>query len=84
MLAHLFLNHLLDVDQAFINFTFNYYQQPLTAMTPEALVKRGLIPPKLDDDDHPRAAVQQRPRAGPAQPDGEVLWENAWAAVKSA
>ncbi len=47
MLAHLFLNHLLDVDQAFKNFTFIYYQQPLNAMTPEAVVKRGLIAPNL-------------------------------------
>ncbi len=37
MLAHLFLNHLLDVEQAFNNFTFLYYQQPLNAMTPESL-----------------------------------------------
>ena len=36
VLAHLFLNHVLDVEQAFTNFEYIYYQQPLNAMTPEA------------------------------------------------
>ena len=47
MLAHLFLNHLLDNQQVFKNFTFNDYQQPLNAMTPEPLVKQQLVPPTL-------------------------------------
>ena len=34
MLAHLFLNHVLDVEQAFSNYSYIYYQQPLNAMTP--------------------------------------------------
>ena len=41
VLAHLFLNHVLDVEQAFTNFSFILYQQPLNAMTPEEVVKRS-------------------------------------------
>ena len=41
VLAHLFLNHLLDTKQVFNNFNFNYYQQPINAMTPESLVSKG-------------------------------------------
>ena len=48
VLAHLFLNYLLDPDVALTNFAFNYYQQPLTAMMPELLVEHGLIPKTLD------------------------------------
>jgi spermidine/putrescine transport system substrate-binding protein len=83
VLAHLFLNHLLDVDQVFNNFTFTYYQQPLNAMTPESLVKRGLIPSNLRsviirENQFKRGLVQ-----GPLSQKGEVLWQNNWAAVKS-
>jgi spermidine/putrescine transport system substrate-binding protein len=84
VLAHLFLDHLLDPDQAFLNFTFNYYQQPLTAMTPESLVKRGLIPPNLDTTIIREPQFKNGLVQGPLSQKGEVLWENAWAAVKSA
>jgi spermidine/putrescine transport system substrate-binding protein len=83
VLAHLFLNHLLDTEQVFKNFTFTGYQQPIIAMTPEALVKRGLIPSNL------QTAIIREPQfrngfvQGPLSQEGEALWQNAWAAVKS-
>jgi spermidine/putrescine transport system substrate-binding protein len=84
VLAHLFLNHLLDVDQVFKNFTFTYYQQPLNAMTPESLVQRGLVAPNL------RNTIIREPQfknglvQGPLSQQGVVEGANAWAAVKSA
>ncbi len=83
VLAHLFLNHLLDVETAYTNFTFNYYQQPLTKMTPESLVQRGYIPPNLETTIIRAPQFNQGFVQGPLSQDGEVLWENAWAAVKS-
>jgi spermidine/putrescine transport system substrate-binding protein len=52
VLAHAFLNHLLDVDTAMDNFAWNGYQPPLTSVTPEALADpssrwRGAVPPNL-------------------------------------
>ena len=53
-------------------------------MTPESLIQRGLIPPNL------RTTIIREPQfknglvQGPLSDKGEVLWENAWAAVKSA
>jgi spermidine/putrescine transport system substrate-binding protein len=83
VLAHLFLNHLLDVDQAFSNYSYIYYQQPLNAMTPKAVVKHGLVAPNLQntlifENQFKNGYVQ-----GPLSQQGETLWENAWAAVKS-
>lgn len=83
VLAHLFLNHLLDVDQAFLNFSYNYYQQPLNAMTPESLVTRQLIPPTLDTTIIREAQFKNGLVQGPLSTYGAVLWENAWAAVRS-
>ncbi len=83
VLAHLFLNHLLDTQQVFTNFEFNYYQQPINAMTPESLVKRQLIPPNLRTTIIRESQFKNGYVQGPLSQRGEILWENAWAAVKS-
>jgi spermidine/putrescine transport system substrate-binding protein len=83
VLAHLFLNHLLDVKQAFLNFSFLYYQQPLNAMTPQAMVDRKLVAPNLRTTLIHEAQFRNGYVAGPLSTDTERLWENAWAAVKS-
>ena len=84
VLAHLFLNHVLDPDEAFKNFSFVGYQQPLNEMTPEAVIARGLVPPNLRStlirDQQFRTGLVQ----GPLSQYGAVLWQNAWAAVRSA
>ena len=81
VLAHLFLNHLLDNDEALKNFSFNYYQQPLNSMTPELLVSHKLIPPTLDSTIIREPQFKQGLVQGPLSQYGAVLWENAWAAV---
>jgi spermidine/putrescine transport system substrate-binding protein len=83
VLAHLFLNHILDTEQVFLNFAFNYYQQPINAMTPESLIKRQLIPPNLRTTIIRESQFKNGYVQGPLSQRGEVLWENAWAAVKS-
>jgi spermidine/putrescine transport system substrate-binding protein len=83
VLAHLFLNHMLDNDEALKNFSFNYYQQPLTSMTPELLVSHKLIPPTLDSTIIREPQFKRGLVAGPLSQYGSVLWENAWAAVRS-
>ncbi len=84
VLAHLFLNHLLDTQQVFTNFNFTYYQQPIDAMTPEALVSKGVIVPNLKSTIIREAQFRNGLVQGPLSQEGEVLWENMWAAVKSA
>lgn len=84
VLAHLFLNHVLDTNEGFKNFTYLYYQQPLTAMTPEAVVKQGLLSANLDTTLIRESQFKNGLVQGPLSTRGEVLWENAWAAVKSA
>jgi spermidine/putrescine transport system substrate-binding protein len=83
VLAHLFLNHLLDVDQAFSNFSYLLYQQPLNAMTPEAVVRRKLVPANLQNTLIHESQFKRGLVQGPLSQAGGVLWENAWAAVKS-
>lgn len=78
VLAHLFINYLLDIQNAFENFSYTLYQQPITAMTAARLTKEGLIPPSL------RSCVvsPQTFKKGimmlelPASAD--AVWEQSW------
>jgi spermidine/putrescine transport system substrate-binding protein len=47
VLAHLFLNYLLDLNNALDNISFNGYMQPLTGVTPQVLVQQQILPPNL-------------------------------------
>lgn len=48
VLAHLWLNFILDNGNAYTNFTqFNGYQPPLNEIQPDVLVKNGIIPETL-------------------------------------
>ena len=84
VLAHLFLNHIINTQEAFTNFSYNFYQQPVDAMTPEALVKEKLIPPTLQTTLIQRSQFDNGYVEGALSQSAQVLWENAWAAVKSA
>jgi spermidine/putrescine transport system substrate-binding protein len=83
VLAHLFLNHVLDVEQAFSNFSYISYQQPLNAMTPAAVVKRGLVAANLQNTLIEEAQFKTGLVSGPLSTNGATLWENAWAKVRS-
>jgi spermidine/putrescine transport system substrate-binding protein len=81
VLAHLWLNYLLDVPNALTNISYNGYMQPLTAITPQRLVKEKLLPPNLTST----AVLPSYFRRGvmelqlPAEAD--ALWQQAWLTV---
>ena len=78
VLAHLFLNYLLDTPVVVENISFNGYMQPLTAITPELLVKEKILPPSLTST----AVLPQDFRRGVAElqlpVDADALWHQAW------
>ncbi len=49
VLAHLFINHVMDAKQAMSNFAFTGYQPPQVSITPEKLISDGFIPPNLQE-----------------------------------
>jgi spermidine/putrescine transport system substrate-binding protein len=83
VLAHLFLNYMLDINNALTNISFNGYMQPVNGITPQRLVKEQLLPPSLVSTavlpSYFRRGVQelQIPTASNA------LWEQAWLQAKS-
>ena len=47
VLAHMFLDYILDLPNVLENISFNGYMQPLTGVTPQVLVKEQILPPSL-------------------------------------
>ncbi|HEY2506024.1 MAG TPA: spermidine/putrescine ABC transporter substrate-binding protein, partial [Streptosporangiaceae bacterium] len=47
VLAHRFLDYMLDLPNVLENISFNGYMQPLNGVTPQVLVKEKILPPSL-------------------------------------
>ena len=80
VLAHHFLNYLLDEKHGYDNFA-NYvgYQPPFVNLDPDRLVADGVVPPNLKtaivrESDFDRGYQQTE-----LTPTGQTLWQNAWA-----
>lgn len=81
VLAHLWLNFLLEEDNAYSNFiNFNGYQPPINSITPQSLVDSKLIPDNL------KTAIMTPEQLGPTSlqegaltNDGLKLWQTAYA-----
>jgi spermidine/putrescine transport system substrate-binding protein len=84
VLAHAFLNFLLDEQNAYENFTQqNGYIPPQKAIDAEALINRGVIPESL-------AATVTRPEQFAVNQEllqltveGERLWDDAWSEFRA-
>jgi spermidine/putrescine-binding protein len=81
VLGHLFLNYLLDVQNALNNISWNGYMQPLNEITPQRLVKEQILPPSLMST----AVLPSFFRRGVMELQIPVttnlLWEQAWQAA---
>jgi spermidine/putrescine transport system substrate-binding protein len=84
VLAHHFLNFMLDEQNAYDNFVqFVGYQPPLVGIHPDRLVNDEVVPPNLKT-----AVVRQQDfDTGyfelELSPEGQTLWQNAWAEFKA-
>jgi spermidine/putrescine transport system substrate-binding protein len=78
VLAHLFLNYMLDEPVAVENISWNGYMQPLSGITPELLVKEKILPPSLMST----TVLPQDFRRGVGElqlpVDADALWQQAW------
>jgi spermidine/putrescine-binding protein len=81
VLAHLFMNYMLDLPNVLTNISFNGYMQPLTAVTPQRLVKEGLLDPNLTSTavlpSYFRRGVSELQLPVPT----DLQWQAAWQQV---
>jgi len=83
VLAHAFLNFMLDNDNAFENFGWTGYQPPLKVMNPETLVADEYVLPNLEsaivyEEDF---ALGQVPTQLPIE--AEQVWQRAWSTAQA-
>jgi spermidine/putrescine transport system substrate-binding protein len=88
VLAHAFLNHLLDENVALQNFSWNGYQPPVNAALPEAFADptfryRGIVPANLRGALlSPEDFTSGRMLLG-LDPAGDATWQRAWRSVSA-
>jgi spermidine/putrescine transport system substrate-binding protein len=83
VLAHLFLDYMLDLPNVIENISFNGYMQPLTGVTPTVLVKEQILPKALLST----VVLPSYFRRGVAElqlpVDADALWQQAWLVVSN-
>ncbi len=80
VLAHLFLDFMLDEKNSYDNFVqFVGYQPPLKAIDPDRLVSDEVIPANLASAVVRESDFDNGYQELELSPDGQVLWQNAWA-----
>jgi spermidine/putrescine transport system substrate-binding protein len=83
VLAHIFLNYMLDLPNVLENISFNGYMQPMTGVTPQVLVKEQILPPELLST----VVLPSYFRRGVAElqlpVNVDALWHQAWLVVSN-
>jgi spermidine/putrescine transport system substrate-binding protein len=83
VLAHLFLNYMLDLPVALDNISWNGYMQPLNGVTPQVLIKEQILPPSLTST----VVLPSNFKTGLFElqlpVDADALWQQAWLVVSN-
>jgi len=83
VLAHLFLNHMLDPDVAKENFSAIGYQPPQNTITPDSLVSEEFIPENLRSAIVKPEYFEAGFRTLELEPANDTAWHNVWNAFKA-
>jgi spermidine/putrescine transport system substrate-binding protein len=78
VLAHLFLNYMLDLHNVLENISYNGYMQPLNAITPRRLVKEKILPPSLISTVVLPSYFGRGLGELQLPVDTDALWQQAW------
>jgi spermidine/putrescine transport system substrate-binding protein len=78
VLAHMFINYLLDTHNAIENYSYVGYMQPLNGVTPQRLISEKLLPPQLTST----VVLPQYFRQGLFElelpPAANATWNSTW------
>ena len=78
VLAHLFIDYLLDNDVATRNFGWNGYQPPQLKLKPSAMVAAGYVPPRLGNTITLRDSFNRGFMEMELSPDANDRWHRVW------
>jgi spermidine/putrescine transport system substrate-binding protein len=83
VLAHLFLEHLLDPEVALANLSATGYQPPQNTMTAESLVADEYIPKNLSSAAVLPGSFEIGYRTLELPPETEAKWQAVWQRFKA-
>jgi spermidine/putrescine transport system substrate-binding protein len=83
VLAHLYIDFLLDKANAETNFTFVGYQPAIEGLGADELIGKGLVPENLRTCVLSTEQIAKGLRHLRLSPDVETLWEDAWSKFKA-
>ena len=83
VLAHAFLNFMLENKNGIDNFSWNGYIPPLTAIDPDKLIAQGYIPKNLASTIVRQSDFDKGVTIDALTTKGQALWQNAWSNFKA-
>ena len=83
VLAHMFLNYLMDEEVALKNFSWLGYQPPLNGILPDKLVGDGYVPENVASAIIAKEDFSMGQIPVQLAPEVESLWLDAWSQVQS-
>jgi spermidine/putrescine transport system substrate-binding protein len=83
VLAHLFINFLMEKDVALTNFGYEGFQPPLVGVDRQEFLDAGYIPPNLENTLVAEEDFEQGQPVLPLSPADDQLYQDEWARFKS-
>jgi spermidine/putrescine transport system substrate-binding protein len=83
VLAHLFLQHMLDTKSALANFGYIGYQPPQRSLVPDTVVARGFVPKNLASATVREEYFSIGYRLLELSVDNDAAWHKIWLAFKA-
>ena len=83
VLAHTFMNFLMDHDVGLQNFSYEGFQPPFTGVSDEDFMKAGYIPRNLANTLVRQSDFSSGRRILALPPEADQLWQDAWAQFKA-
>jgi spermidine/putrescine transport system substrate-binding protein len=83
VLAHLFIDHILDKDNAQTNFEFVGYQPAIEGLGAQELIDAGLVPESLRSCVLSNDQIANGLRYLPLSIEVETLWNDAWSSFRA-
>jgi spermidine/putrescine transport system substrate-binding protein len=83
VLAHAFLNFMLDDKNGVENFSWNGYIPPLNVIEPDKLIAQGYIPKNLGSTIVRESDFKHGVTIDALTTRGQTLWQNAWSTFKA-
>jgi spermidine/putrescine transport system substrate-binding protein len=82
VLAHEFINYVLDAGVALENLSWLGYQPPQKSLDPKSFVEKGLIPENLSSAVVEQADFEMGQITTQLTPEQEARWLQAWSRVQ--